>query len=413
MRFEFDDFDELAKLKVVGVGGAGGNAVNRMIAAGLQGVEFLAVNTDVQVLELSRAHKRIQVGNSLTKGLGSGGDPDVGRRAMEEDADLVAESLAGADMVFVTAGMGGGTGTGAGPLVARIARELGALTVGIVTRPFTFEGKRRHRQALEGIAALKQEVDTLIIIQNDKLLSIVGADTPLTTAFSKADDVLLHATKGISDLILTPGLINLDFADVRSIMSGMGDALMGTGTASGEDRAMKAARIAITSPLLDDVSIKGAKGVLVNITGDENMTLHEISQATSIISQEAGEDANVIFGAVVNRGEAESLQVTVIATGFTQREREIFPLAPATERIAVSERIPAAEPRPAPVAVPVEIPVAETKTPDIVTIEALDEARIEREEAESLARVGLHAVNFGSYHEPNLDIPTFLRKQLD
>ncbi|RJR29016.1 MAG: cell division protein FtsZ [Candidatus Latescibacterota bacterium] len=413
MRFEFDDFDELAKLKVVGVGGAGGNAVNRMIAAGLQGVEFLAVNTDVQVLELSRAHKRIQVGNSLTKGLGSGGDPDVGRRAMEEDADLVAESLAGADMVFVTAGMGGGTGTGAGPLVARIARELGALTVGIVTRPFTFEGKRRHRQALEGIAALKQEVDTLIIIQNDKLLSIVGADTPLTTAFSKADDVLLHATKGISDLILTPGLINLDFADVRSIMSGMGDALMGTGTASGEERATKAARIAITSPLLDDVSIKGAKGVLVNITGDENMTLHEISQATSIISQEAGEDANVIFGAVVNRGEAESLQVTVIATGFTQREREIFPLAPAAERIAVSERIPAAEPRPAPVAVPVEIPVAETKTPDIVTIEALDEARIEREEAEGLARVGLHAVNFGSYHEPNLDIPTFLRKQLD
>jgi cell division protein FtsZ len=413
MRFEFDDFDELAKLKVVGVGGAGGNAVNRMIAAGLQGVEFLAVNTDVQVLELSRAHKRIQVVNSLTKGLGSGGDPDVGRRAMEEDADLVAESLAGADMVFVTAGMGGGTGTGAGPLVARIARELGALTVGIVTRPFTFEGKRRHRQALEGIAALKQEVDTLIIIQNDKLLSIVGADTPLTTAFSKADDVLLHATKGISDLILTPGLINLDFADVRSIMSGMGDALMGTGTASGEERATKAARIAITSPLLDDVSIKGAKGVLVNITGDENMTLHEISQATSIISQEAGEDANVIFGAVVNRGEAESLQVTVIATGFTQREREIFPLAPAAERIAVSERIPAAEPRPAPVAVPVEIPVAETKTPDIVTIEALDEARIEREEAEGLARVGLHAVNFGSYHEPNLDIPTFLRKQLD
>lgn len=407
MRFEFDDYEELAKLKVVGVGGAGGNAVNRMIAAGLQGVEFLAVNTDVQVLELSRAGKRIQIGNGLTKGLGSGGDPDVGRRAMEEDADLVAEALSGSDMVFVTAGMGGGTGTGAGPLVARIAREQGALTVGIVTRPFTFEGKRRHRQALEGIAALKQEVDTLIIIQNDKLLSIVGADTPLTTAFSKADEVLFQATKGISDLILTPGLINLDFADVRSIMSGMGDALMGTGTAAGEERAVQAARAAITSPLLDDVSIKGAKGVLVNITGDDKMTLHEISQATSIISQEAGEDANVIFGAVVNGGESEALQVTVIATGFTPREREILPLA------AAPERLPAVEPRAVPAAVPVEIPVAELKTPEIVTIEALDEARIEREEAENLARVGLHAVNFGGYHEPNLDIPTFLRKQLD
>ncbi len=407
MRFEFDDFDELAKLKVVGVGGAGGNAVNRMIEAGLQGVEFLAVNTDVQVLELSRAHKRIQVGNHLTKGLGSGGDPDVGRRAMEEDADLVAEAIAGADMVFVTAGMGGGTGTGAGPLVARIAREQGALTVGIVTRPFTFEGKRRHRQALEGIAALKQEVDTLIVIQNDKLLSLVGSDTPLMTAFSKADEVLLNATKGISDLILTPGLINLDFADVRSIMSGMGDALMGTGTASGEDRAVQAARTAITSPLLDDVSIKGAKGVLVNISGDENMTLHEISQATSIISQEAGEDANVIFGAVVSRGEADYLQVTVIATGFTPREREVIPLS------TVASLAPSAEARFAPAAVPVEIPVAETRTPEIVSIEALDEARIEREERESLARVGLHAVNFGNCGDLNLDIPTFLRKQLD
>ena len=217
--------------------------------------------------------------------------------------------------------------TGAGPLVARLAREQGALTVGIVTRPFTFEGKRRHRQALEGIAALKQEVDTLIVIQNDKLLSLVDSDTPLMTAFSKADEVLLNATRGISDLILTPGLINLDFADVRSIMSGMGDALMGTGSASGENRAIQAARTAITSPLLDDVSIKGAKGVLVNISGDERMTLHEISQATSIISQEAGEDANVIFGAVVSRGEPDNIQVTVIATGFTPREREIMPRA--------------------------------------------------------------------------------------
>ena len=408
MRFEFDETDELAKLKVVGVGGAGGNAVNRMIAAGLQGIEFVAINTDVQVLELSKAHKRIQVGNRLTKGLGSGGDPDVGRRATEEDADLVAEALDGADMVFVTAGMGGGTGTGAAPLVARLARERGALTVGIVTRPFTFEGRRRHQQALEGIAALKEEVDTLIIIQNDKLLSLVGADTPLVHAFGKADEVLLHATKGISDLILTPGLINLDFADVRSIMSGMGDALMGTGTAKGQDRAIQAAQSAIQSPLLDDVSIKGARGVLVNITGDEKMTLHEVSQATSIISQEAGDEANVIFGAVVNRGETDQLQVTVIATGFTPREREIMP---AQRTVAAASVDRAVAP---PVAIPVDVPVAETRAPEIVTVNELDEARIAREEAESLAQVGLHAVNFGSWNDsPNLDIPTFLRKQLD
>jgi cell division protein FtsZ len=387
MRFEFDDFDEVAKLKVVGVGGAGGNAVNRMVEAGLMGVEFIAVNTDVQVLELSKAHKRIQIGNRSTKGLGSGGNPEVGRKAMEEDADLVAEALSGADMVFVTAGMGGGTGTGAGPIVARLAREQGALTVGIITRPFSFEGKRRHRQALDGILALKQEVDTLIIIQNDKLLSIVGSDTPLTQAFSMADEVLHHATKGISDLILTPGLINLDFADVRSIMSGMGDALMGTGMAKGEDRAVQAARMAIQSPLLDDVSIRGAKGVLVNISGDDKMTLHEVSQATSIISQEAGEDANVIFGAVVNKGTVGEIQVTVIATGFEPREREIMP-AP-------------------------EI-AAKPNSPEIIDIKEYDEGPTPVEIA-NLAHtgVGLHAVNFGSCHEPNLDIPTFLRKQLD
>jgi cell division protein FtsZ len=381
MNFEFDDCDELAKLKVVGVGGAGGNAVNRMIEAGLEGVEFISINTDIQVLELSRAQKRIQIGNRLTKGLGSGGNPDVGRRAMEEDTDLVSEAIAGSDMVFVTAGMGGGTGTGAGPLVARMAREAGALTVGIVTRPFSFEGKRRQRQALDGIAALKQEVDTLIIIQNDKLLSLVPKETPLVEAFAKADEVLHHATKGISDLILTPGLINLDFADVRSIMSGMGDALMGTGVATGADRAIQAAQMAIRSPLLDDVSIRGAKGVLVNITGDDKMTLHEVSQATSVISQEAGEDANVIFGAVVNKGAADEIQVTVIATGFEQREREI-------------------------------IPAAETRSSEVFDLKDLEEAPVAAA-AETYTRVGANVVNFANYHEPNLDIPTFLRKQLD
>ncbi|UCF06690.1 MAG: cell division protein FtsZ [bacterium] len=383
MRFEFDEFDELARLKVVGVGGAGGNAVNRMISAGLQGVEFIAVNTDAQVLELSMAHKKLQIGARLTKGLGSGGDPEVGRRAIEEDGDLVKEVLEGTDMVFVTAGMGGGTGTGAGPIIARMAREHGALTVGIVTRPFSFEGRRREKIALEGIAELKQEVDTLIVIQNDRLLSLVPAETPLTEAFSKADGILHHATKGISDLIMIPGLINLDFADVRSIMSGMGDALMGSGVARGENRAIQAAQMALRSPLLDDVTIKGAKGVLVNITGDERLTLHEVSQATAIISEEAGDDAYVIFGAVVNEKSTDEINVTVIATGFMSTEREIVPSFTAR--------------------------LENTEVFDIRGLEG--SGRCEEPETGDEARENL--VGAGCLHETNLDIPTFLRKQLD
>jgi cell division protein FtsZ len=385
MRFEFDDFGELAALKVIGVGGAGGNAVNRMISAGLQGVDFVAVNTDAQVLELSLAHKKIQIGGRLTKGLGSGGNPETGRKAIEEDIDLVREMVDGADMVFVTGGMGGGTGTGGCPVVARVARELGALTVGIVTRPFSFEGKRRDTQAIEGIEALKREVDTLIIIQNDRLLSLVGADTPLTEAFSKADEVLLHATKGISDLIMIPGLINLDFADVRSIMSGMGDALMGTGIAKGENRATEAAKQALSSPLLDDVSIRGARGVLVNITGDDKMSLHEVSQATAIISEAAGENANVIFGAVINTSDANHMHVTVIATGFEPSEREIYPdfSAKAFEKPAFSV----------------------DKTP----VARQEEALVE--DTEGINLVTTHCAS--ASNEINLDIPTFLRKQLD
>ncbi|MBN2072083.1 MAG: cell division protein FtsZ [Candidatus Krumholzibacteriota bacterium] len=382
MRFEFDEINELAHLRVIGVGGAGGNAINRMISAGLQGVEFVAVNTDAQVLELSQAHKKMQIGGRLTKGLGSGGNPEVGRKAIEEDEDLIREMIDGADMVFVTAGMGGGTGTGASPFVARIARELGALTVGIVTRPFSFEGKRREKQALEGIEAFKNEVDTMIVIQNDRLLSLVPDNTPLAKAFSKADEVLHHATKGISDLIMTPGLINLDFADVRSIMSGMGDALMGTGTAEGENRAVEAARIALSSPLLDDISIKGAKGVLVNITGDENMSLHEVSRATAIISEEAGEEANVIFGAVINKEGSKSLSVTVIATGFETREREIMPSF--VEQNAGRSVF--------------DIENSSKKPDNAVDI---------HEERE----YDLVASGCGS--SQNLDIPTFLRKQLD
>ncbi|MCK4350617.1 MAG: cell division protein FtsZ [Candidatus Krumholzibacteria bacterium] len=383
MRFEFDEFDELASLKVVGVGGAGGNAVNRMISSGLEGVEFIAVNTDAQVLELSRAHKKIQIGTRLTKGLGSGGNPEIGLRAIEEDGDLMNELLEGADMVFITSGMGGGTGTGASPMIARMAREKGALTVGIVTRPFSFEGKRREQQALIGIEALKKEVDTLILIQNDKLLSLVPQDTPLTEAFSKADEILHHATKGISDLIMIPGLINLDFADVRSIMSGMGEALMSTGVASGESRATDAAKMAISSPLLDDVSIKGAKGVLVNITGDKNMSLHEVSEATSIISEEAGDDANVIFGAVVSDSNRDSIHVTVIATGFEQYEREITPSF--TARTADSE---------------------------VFELAGLMEQSDDVEKGR-YAGVGAEAAAGVNRADQNLDIPTFLRKQLD
>ena len=398
MRFEFDDFGELAALKVIGVGGAGGNAVNRMIAAGLKGVEFIAVNTDAQVLELSQAHKKIQIGGRLTKGLGSGGNPDIGRKAIEEDLDLIRETIDGSDMVFVTSGMGGGTGTGASPTVARMARELGALTVGIITRPFSFEGKRRENQALTGIEELKREVDTLIVIQNDRLLSIVGADTPLSEAFSKADGILHHATKGISDLIMIPGLINLDFADVRSIMSGMGDALMGTGVAEGENRAVESARMALSSPLLDDISIRGARGVLVNITGDEKMTLHEVSQATAIISEEAGEDANVIFGAVVSTVETDAMHVTVIATGFEHSEREIYP------DFEMRRRSP--EPMAQPVAA---APVMESVTVEPVIFAASETVpgTVQNPGADFVANSVMGA------HELNLDIPTFLRKQLD
>jgi cell division protein FtsZ len=315
--FEFErESDGLARITVAGVGGAGGNAINRMITEGLGGVEFFAINTDAQALQLSKAPSRIQVGGKLTKGLGSGGNPETGREALQEDESLVYEALKGSDMVFVTAGMGGGTGTGGAPLVAKIARELGALTVGVVTRPFTFEGKRRDTAALDGLKALKESVDTLIVIPNEKLLQIVGTDTTLTSAFSLADDVLLQATRGISDLITVPGLVNLDFADVRTIMANMGDALMGSGAAEGPDRAALATKQAISSPLLDDVHIGGARGVLVNITGGSNMTLHEVSEATSLVQEAVGDDANIIFGAVIDDSNDTQFRVTVIATGF-------------------------------------------------------------------------------------------------
>jgi len=319
MLFEFDDYtDQKAAMKVIGVGGAGGNALNRMISANLDGVDFIAVNTDAQALETNQAQTKVQIGKNLTKGLGAGANMDVGRRAIEEDRDGVAAALEGADMVFVAAGMGGGTGTGAAPVVAEIARDIGALTIGIVTKPFVFEGPKRMKRAETGIEDLKLNVDTLIIIPNQRLLSIIDKKTSVTEAFQLADSILMQSTKGISGLINTPGLINLDFADVRTVMEDMGDAIMGTGIASGEERAALAAQQAISSPLLDDVSISGAQGVLVNITGGEDMGLLEVDEATSVIYEEAGDDANIIFGAVIDPNMDDELNVTVIATGFNK-----------------------------------------------------------------------------------------------
>ncbi|HET7226836.1 MAG TPA: cell division protein FtsZ [Candidatus Eisenbacteria bacterium] len=315
--FELDiDSTASARLKVIGVGGAGGNAVNRMIGAGLRGVEFIAANTDVQALNQSLAPTRIQIGKASTRGLGSGGNPSQGRTAAEEDEQTLTEAVSESDMVFITAGMGGGTGTGAAPVVAKLAKQTGALTVAVVSRPFAFEGRRRMRQADEGLAELRGEVDTLIVIPNERLLQVVEKGTSLTDAFAVADEVLLKATKGISDLVTVPGLVNLDFADVKAVMSNRGNALMGTGRASGANRALEAAQAAVASPLLEDVSISGAEGVLVNITGGRDLTLHEVNEAASVVTHAAGDDANVIFGAVIDANLDGELVITVIATGF-------------------------------------------------------------------------------------------------
>lgn len=317
-----EDTDTTARIKVVGVGGGGGNAVNRMIQSRIAGVEFLTANTDVQALRTSHAPVRVQLGAKLTKGLGCGANPDIGRQAALEDTERILEAIEGADMVFITAGLGGGTGTGAAPIVASLASELGALTVAVVTKPFTFEGRRRQMQAEEGMRELRDQVDTLISIPNDRLLQTVERTTPLSDAFSVADDVLRQAVQGISDLITVPGLINLDFADVRTIMSGMGDAVMGTGIAEGDKRAEEAAHKAISSPLLEDTSVKGAKGIIINITGGEDMSLVEVNEASSIIHGEADPDGNIIFGAVVDPRMTGKMKITVIATGFQRAGSE-------------------------------------------------------------------------------------------
>ena len=305
-----------ARIKVVGVGGGGCNAVNRMVHAGFDGVEFIVANTDVQALRLNAAPVKIQIGAKLTKGLGAGADPNIGREAALEDTDKLIEVLDGADMVFVTSGLGGGTGTGAAPVIASLASELGALTIAVVTKPFRFEGKKRAAQAEKGLAELRECVDSVITIPNERLLASIDRSTPLTQAFATADDVLRQAIQGISDLILVPGLINLDFADVKTIMNGMGVAVMGTGVGSGENRAVEAAQRAISSPLLEDASINGARGVIINVTGGSDLSLLEVSEASSTIQEAAHEEANIIFGAVVDPRLEGRVKITVIATGF-------------------------------------------------------------------------------------------------
>jgi len=326
MLFEYD-FDDgpRSKIKVVGVGGAGGNAVNRMIASGFSGVEFISINTDAQALDNSCADMKIQIGKKLTRGLGAGADPEIGRKAFEEDPEATKEALEGSNIVFITCGMGGGTGTGASPGIAKIAKELGALTVGIVTKPFLFEGNLRISRADAGLHRIKEFVDTLIVIPNQRLFGLVDKSTPLNDAFMKADEVLLAATKGISDLIMIPGLVNLDFADVRTVMINAGEAIMGTGVAQGHDRGELAARMALQSPLLEDLSIEGAKGIIVNITGGPDLSLEDIRLANETVYEAAGATSNIIFGAVIDERMNGKLFVTVIATGFGRKENNSDP----------------------------------------------------------------------------------------
>ncbi len=337
-----------AKIKVIGVGGGGGNAVNRMIQAGIKGVEFLVANTDVQAMRASLAPVKIQIGGKLTKGLGAGANPEVGKQAALEDTDRILEALHGADMIFITTGMGGGTGTGAAPIIASLAAELGSLTVAVVTKPFGFEGKRRRVQAEQGIRALRDTVDTLITIPNERLLNFVERGTSLNDAFKIADDILRQAVQGISDLITVPGEINLDFADVKTIMHGMGMALMGTGVSQGEHRAVEAAQRAISSPLLEEASIEGAKGVLINVTGGPDMTLFEVHEAASIIQEAADEEANIIFGTVIDPRMKDELKVTVIATGFDAATKGLLNARGEALAVPTSPRAAAAQQTPPP-----------------------------------------------------------------
>jgi len=423
-----------AKIKVIGVGGSGGNAINTMMELDLEGVDFIAANTDLQALKVNAAPTKIQLGRELTKGLGAGANPEVGKNAALEDQRAVAESIAGADMVFVTAGMGGGTGTGGAPVIARIAKEIGALVVGVVTRPFTFEGRQRALQADRGIQELREAVDTLITIPNEKLLGLVGHDVTVVDAFKQADQVLYHAVKGISDLITVHGLINLDFADVRTVMNEMGMALMGAGTASGEGRAIDAATKAISSPLLEDVSIKGATGILINISGGPDMTLYEISEASKIIQSEAHDDANILFGAVIDESMQGSMRVTVIATGFNKPlQRVVRPQGSVQKGFARPAIVQAQPVQPvrsstwvqsssqAAYSAQASYPKGQTVFPagamrnapaDQLMLGAEVSASPKKQFMSEPKELGLEA-GLVEYREDEYDIPTFLRKQAD
>lgn len=399
---EFEHENEYsACIKVIGVGGGGTNAVNSMVRANVRGVEFIVANTDLQSLEASECPYKIPIGSNLTKGLGAGSNPEVGKQSAEENEEQIRGVLDGADMVFITAGMGGGTGTGGAPIIARIAKEVGALTVGVVTKPFAFEGKRRQQQAEAGIRELKNAVDTLIVIPNQKLLSLISKQTSFTGAFGMVDDVLQQAVCSISDLIVIPGMINLDFADVKTIMANMGKALMGSGIASGENRAIEAAQKAISSPLLDEATVDGAHGVLINITGGADMTLHEISEASTLIQKSAHEDAHIIFGAVIDKNMSGEMRVTVIATGF-EKTKELSEERTSFKKKVVEEERPALRK-----VVDNDSPHAED-IPSIPTIQRIKNLAnaLKNEHSDYFPSNGMSGL-------PNLDIPTFLRKHAD
>jgi cell division protein FtsZ len=405
MAFELIAENRGAKIRVIGIGGAGGNAINNMIAARMRGVDFIAANTDLQALDTSAAPTKIQLGERITKGLGAGANPEVGRQAALESADGLREVLSGADMIFVTAGLGGGTGTGGAPVVAQIAREHGALTVGVVTKPFHFEGKRRRRQAEEGLAQLKATVDTLITIPNDRLLGLAPRNASFLEMLKRADDVLLCAVKGISDLIMVPGLINLDFADVRTVMGEMGVALMGTGAATGENRAVEAARKAVSSPLLEDISIEGARGLLINITCPSDVTIDEVQQASTLVQEEAHEEANIIWGTVLDDTIGDEVRVTVIATGIGRTEDEVLP--------RIQPPKPLAEPVPGTRTIPSRLGPEERQRPPAKWPAEGEGLRERLQAPENDHRPRVHRGFVDDELADDLDYPTFLRKQAD
>ena len=397
---EYTDRQDAARIKVIGVGGGGGNAINTMVAGRLEGVEFIAANTDVQALAANRASVKIQLGKSASRGLGAGANPEVGRTAALEEREQITAALEGADMVFVTAGMGGGTGTGGAPVVADIAKQMGALTVGVVTKPFLFEGNKRRKQAEAGIAELKAAVDTLIVIPNQRLLSVAGENMSLADAFKRADEVLLNAVQGISDLITVHGLVNVDFADVRTIMCEQGMALMGTGRAAGDRRAIDAMQAAISSPLLEDVTIDGAMGLLVNITGGANLTLHEVNEAVTMAQAAADPDANIIFGSVVDEHLGDDVKITVIATGFHGSEAEKRTPVPRATQVPVVQQ-PAVVAK----AIPPPLPVEAKPKPEPVRL--TPPATVPARQPVSFRR---EAPVYKPMDEDQYDIPAFLRR---